>query len=230
MEFHFTYFVTSFRQAVIYVPVTLKIMLVTFVVSSLLGMLIGAIRFYRIPFLGKFFSVFVTIYMGIPMMVALVLYNLLFLTCYSDFAQFFHIHKSISEINPIIVAYVALIAGNTCSMSEIIRGGFRSVEKVQFEAGYSIGLTKFQTFRRIIFPQMIPVMRPGILNHLIGILKATNLVSTIGIMEVMVASLYPCQETYSYLEGYLAAASMYWIIGIVIENIGRIRHKGGKDD
>ena len=107
-------------------------------------------------------------------------------------------------------------------MSEITRGGFRSVDKVQFEAGYTIGLTKFQTFRRIIFPQMLPVISPGLLNLLIGMLKATNLVSTIGIMEIMVASLYPCQETYSYLEGYLAAALMYWIIGIAIENLGHL--------
>ncbi len=222
MEFNYSYFVTSFKQALLYTPVTLKILFVTFTVSFVLGILIGAIRFYKVPFLSKFFSAFVTVYMGIPIMVALVLYNLVFLTCYTDFANFFHISKKINEIDQIVIAYVALIASNTCSMSEITRGGFRSVDKVQFEAGYTIGLTKFQTFRRIIFPQMLPVISPGLLNLLIGMLKSTNLVSTIGIMEIMVASLYPCQETYSYLEGYLAAALMYWIIGIAIENLGHL--------
>ncbi|WP_031555522.1 hypothetical protein [Lachnospira multipara] len=68
-------------------------------------------------------------------------------------------------------------------------------------------------------------MVPGLLNNIIGILKATNLVSAIGVTEIMVAALVPCQDTYSYLEGYLAAALMYWIIGIVIENIGHVIEK-----
>lgn len=220
MGFNFSYFVASFKQAFLYVPVTIKIMLVTFVVSFIIGTIIGAVRFYKIPFFSKFLSIFVTIYMGLPVTVALVLYNLIFLTCYNDFANFFHINKQISDINPIFVAYIALIAGYSCNLSETVRGNLRSIDKTQFEAGYSIGLTKLQTFRNIIFPQMIPNMIPGLLNNLIGILKGTNLVSTIGITEVMVAALYPCQETYSYLEGYLAAAAVYWIIGIVIENIG----------
>lgn len=225
MEFNHKYFLISFRQALLYAPTTIKIMLITVIISAFFGIVIGAIRFYKLPFFSKFLSLFVTVYMGLPIMVALVLYNLLFLTCYTDFANFFHIQKSISEINPVIVALFALICHFSCGLSETVRAALRSIDKVQFEAGYSIGLGKIQTFRRIILPQILPVMVPGLLNNIIGILKATNLVSAIGVTEIMVAALVPCQDTYSYLEGYLAAALMYWIIGIVIENIGHVIEK-----
>lgn len=221
MGFNLENFKVSLIEALKYAPVTIRLTLLSFAVSLLLGIVIASIRHYKIPVLSQFFAVFVTIYMGLPVMVALVLYNLMFMTFYGDFAAFFHIQKSISEVNPIVVAYFALILSTSCSCSENVRGAFRSIEIVQFEAGYSIGLTKLQTLRRIILPQMIPAMIPGLINLLIGTLKASNLVSAINIKEVMGAALEPCGLTYSYLEGYVAAALVYWVIGAVIEWIAR---------
>lgn len=229
MGFNIEYFKVSLVEAIKYAPVTIKLTLVTFIVSLLLGIVIASIRHYKIPVLSQFFAAFVTIYMGLPTMVALVLYNLIFMTCYGDFARFFHIQKSISEIDPIVIAYFTLILATTCGCSENVRGAFRSIEAVQFEAGYSIGLTKLQTLRRIILPQMVPVMIPGLINLLIGTLKASNLVSAINVVEVMVAALVPCGLTYSYLEGYVAAALVYWVIGAGIEWVSRkVEKRSGK--
>ena len=221
MEFNIGYFKQSLKMAIQYAPVTIKLTVITFIVSLFLGTIIASIRHYKIPVLSQFFALFVTIYMGLPTMVALVIYNLVFMMGYADFASFFHIKKSISEIDPIVIAYFTLILGVGCHCSEITRGAFRGVENVQYEAGDSIGMTKMQTLCRIILPQMIPIMIPGLVNNLIGTLKLSNLASTIGVMEVMVAALEPCGETYSYLEGYVAAALVYWIIGAGIEWVSK---------
>ena len=204
---------------------TIELTAVTFVVSLILGTAIATIRYYRVPVLSQFFSLFVTLYLGLPTMVALLLYNLLFMTFYTDVAAALHISVPISEVNPIIIGFFTLIIGTTCSVSESVRGAFRGIDKVQFEAGYSIGLSRFKTLTRIVFPQMVPIILPGMQNSLIGLLKASNLVSAISVIEIMAGALLPSLLYYSYLEGYVAAALVYWIIGIGIEVLGHFAEK-----
>lgn len=221
MIFAFDNLAESLQGAIKYIPITLKLTLVTFVWSILIGFVIAIIRNYKVPVLSKFLDIFITVYMGMPLMVVLVVFHLLFITYYENIALFFHISKSINEINPLIVGYIALISTNVCSYSETIRGALISVDRTQYEAGYSIGLTKRQTFFRIILPQSVPTIIPGLINNLVGTIKGTNLVSAIGIIEVMGGALYPCSRTYSYLEGYVAAALVYWLISFVLETIAR---------
>ncbi len=225
MEFKTEAFLESFLSAVRYIPVTIELSAVTFIVSLILGAVIATVRHYRVKVLSQLLAFFVTVYMGMPMMVALVLYNLIFMTCYPDFAGRFGIKIPISEINPIFIGFFALILGYTCILSEAVRGAYKGVAKIQFEAGYSIGLTKFQTLRRIILPQMIPILLPGMQNSMIGLLKASNLVSAISVIEVMNGALLPSVRYYSYLEAYVAAALVYWMIGIVIELIAHFAEK-----
>ena len=225
MSFSITSFLDSFKSALLYAPVTIKLTAITFIVSLLLGAVIATVRNYRVPVLSQFFAAFVTIYLGLPTMVALLLYNLLFMTFYSDVATALHISVPISDVNPIFIGYITLIIGTTCSVSESIRGAFRGIEKVQYEAGYSIGMGKFKTLTRIIFPQMVPILLPGMQNSLIGLLKASNLVSAISVVEIMTGALLPSLMYYSYLEGYVAAALVYWMIGAAIEILAHFAEK-----
>lgn len=217
MTFNLSNFFESLKSAFSYAPVTLALTFITFVISLLLGTIIATIRHYKIPILSQFFALFITVYMGLPTMVALILYNLLFMTFYGNIAKALNISIPISDINPIFIGFLTLILGHTCIFSESVRGAFRGIDRTQYEAGYSIGLTKAQTLKRIIFPQMIPILLPGMQNSLIGLLKASNLVSAISVIEIMTGALLPSLLYYSYLEGYVAAAIVYWIIGAFIE-------------
>lgn len=225
MSFNINSFFEALISAFKYAPVTLELTAVTFVVSLFLGAVIATIRHYRVPVLSQVFGIFVTVYMGLPMMVALLLYNLLFMTFYNDVAAALHISTPISDVNPIIIGFFALILGTSCSLSESVRGAFRGIDKIQYEAGYSIGLTRKKTLFRVIFPQMVPILLPGMQNSLIGLLKASNLVSAIAVTEIMTGALLPSLLYYSYLESYVAAALVYWIIGIVIEVLAHFAEK-----
>lgn len=225
MSFSFSNFVEALVSAFKYAPVTIELTAITFVISLVLGTLIATVRHYKVPVISQILAVFVTVYMGLPMMVALLLYNLLFMTFYNDFANAFNIQIPISDINPIFIGFFALILGTSCGLSESIRGAFRGIDKIQYEAGYSIGLTKTGTLFRIIFPQMVPILLPGMQNSLIGLLKASNLVSAIAVVEIMTGALLPSLLYYSYLESYVAAALVYWLIGIVIEVVAHIAEK-----
>lgn len=226
MEFRFDYLADSLKYGFMYLPVTAKLALLSYAVGIALGLVIAIIRNYKIPILTQLFAAFVAVYQGVPAMVALLIYNLLFITCFNDVAAFFHSKLTLADVNAICVGYFTLSLFCIVHVSETFRGALKSIPANQYEAGYSVGLTKIQTLRRIIIPQMIPVAMPGLINNMVGTIKATALVSAVGIVEVMQGSIIPCGITYSYMEGYAAAAIVYWIFSEVIGRMMRLLEKG----
>jgi L-cystine transport system permease protein len=180
------------------------------------------VRTYQVPVLSQIFAALVTIYQGIPMVVAILIYNLIFLTTFNSFASALHLNITLADVNGVFVGYLALSLYCITIISETFRGAFKSIAQNQYEAGYSVGLTKVQTLRRIIIPQMIPVAMPGLINNMVGTIKATALVSAVGIVEVMAGSVIPCGVTYSFMEGYGAAAVIYWIFSEIMGVILRL--------
>lgn len=70
-------------------------------------------------------------------------------------------------------------------MAETFRGAFQSVELGQIEAGKAYGMTSWQIFSRIMFPQMMRHALPGIGNNWLVLLKTTALVSVIGLSDMV---------------------------------------------
>lgn len=223
MLFRFDYFIESLKYGFEYLPVTMKLTLISYLVGIIGGLIIAIIRVYHVPVLSQFFAAFVTIYQGIPTMVALLLYQLLFLSTFNSFAAALHLNVSLENVDTIIVGYFALSLFCIVMISETFRGAFKSIPQNQYEAGYSVGLSTVQTLGRIVVPQVFPVAMPGLINNMVGTIKATALVTAVGIVEVMSGSVIPCGVTYSFMEGYTAAAVIYWIfsevIGIILKKI-----------
>ena len=126
---------------------------------------------------------------------------------------------NINDLDKLIFVYLTFVLNLGAFLGEEFRAAILAVPKEQTEAGYSVGLTKLQTFKRIILPQVIPVAIPGLINNLVGVIKGTSFVMAIGVLEVTNASLIPCFKTFSYVEGYLAAAIIYWFFTIILEVI-----------
>lgn len=221
MSFHVSFLWECILEGAGYIPVTLKMTVIVFVISVLSGFVAATVRFYKIPVLSQLVSGFITIYLGIPMMLAINVYYLIFMVFYNPVMQFLHINRSIRDANFTTVGYFTLILGTACFMSEIFRGGYQAVDKVQFEAGYSIGLSKAKTLVRIIIPQIVPVVLSGMINSLAATLKGMSILFVIGAYDIMNGALIPCNRTYSYVEGYVAAALLYWLLVILIEQAGK---------
>lgn len=123
--------------------------------------------------------------------------------------------------------YVILALGLlfSASAAEIMRASYLSVPKGQREAALTSGLTEFQTFRRIIFPQAFAVSLPNLGNSLIALLKEGSLAYTIGLVDVMgKGNLFISMNFGAYaVETYTALAFIYWMLTISIEQIfGRL--------
>lgn len=209
--------IESIISACRYLPKTIELIVIPLLFGIVLGTFIALIRVYKIPVLSQFFSFFIPIYQGIPIVVALLIYNLLYLMKCNDVLEFFHSSKTVADIDNIIVGLFALSLMMICNISEVVRGALLSIDKGQTEAAYAVGLSKVQTIRRIMIPQVILVAIPTMVNSTVGLIKATSIVYAVGIAEVLSGALIPASRRYTFFEGYLAASLLYWILTVAVE-------------
>ncbi|MDN6545522.1 MAG: ABC transporter permease subunit, partial [Enterococcaceae bacterium] len=121
------------------------------------------------------------------------------------------------DFNMIWIAIFALSILSIINSSEIFRGAFSSIKKGQFDAAKSLGMTNFQTIRRVLLPQAFPVSVPMFSNLLITLVKASALASMVSVVDVFAAAKISAQQNYRFLEAYIAVAIIYWIISLIIE-------------
>lgn len=208
-----------------YLPKTIELILIPLLFGIVLGTLIAFIRVYKVPVLSQFFACFIPVYQGIPIVVSMLIFNLLYLMKCNDVLRFFHSSKTIADIDNIVVGLFALSLMMVCNISEVVRGALLSIDKGQAEAAYAVGLSKIQTIRRIMIPQMVPVAIPTMVNNTVGLIKATSIVYAVGIAEVLSGALVPATRRYTFFEGYLAAALLYWILTVIVETAYRFAEK-----
>ena len=202
------------KAAVGAIPLNLMMSAVTLVICIVLGTLIAMVRVYKVPVLKPVMDVLMALSKAFPMNLVLLIFYLIWTTQFSSIAAFFHSQKTI-----MYVAIAALVFCSLASISEIIRSGLISVDKGQYEAGYASGLTKAQTFFHVIVPQAVRAVIPPLTNDILSLVKGTALVSVIGVSDILTDSINAASAAYSYLEAYVAAAMVFWGIGIVLERL-----------
>ena len=101
MGFKLDNFTESLKSGIKYLPVTAKLTLVAVVIGLIIGLFIAIFRYYKIPVISHILTVFITIYQGLPMMVALLIYNLLFSYYIGPFIDFFHLNIDVNKVNNI---------------------------------------------------------------------------------------------------------------------------------
>lgn len=227
MSFKLPDFLDCLQSGLHYLPNTILLTIVPVVVGLIVGTIIAIIRIYNVKILSPVFATLVTIYNAIPFVLSMMLINTIYTLNFDKIASFLHINVSITEANKMWIGYIVLSLMNIAYMSEALRGAFLSIDKFQFEAGYSIGLTSFQTLTRIIIPQVVPIAIPILIGNITAVMKTSAIAFSLGIFEVYNGSIYPCNITYSFLEGYVASAMIYWVMAIIIENVGRLIEKNG---
>lgn len=208
MKFSFEYLWKCILSGIIYIPVTLKLALIPLFIALILGTLIALARIFKVPVIDKFFKIFVAVYSGIPLTITMLIFHLIYLNLFKP------------EKNGImLLAYFTFAIGRTIVVSESIRGAFLAIPKGQYEAAYACGFSTFKTLKTIIIPQVIPIALPALTNNTLGSIKNTSIVMVLGIVDVLNGAAIPCADTYSYVEGYVAAAIIYWAINAVVETL-----------
>ena len=99
-------------------------------------------------------------------------------------------------------------------LTEVFRAGIQAVPKGQNEAAWAIGLSGWQTQRRIILPQAFKIVIPAVGNDFIALIKDTSLVSVITVEELLRRSQLAGAATFSFFSTLLVAAAFYWALTI----------------
>jgi polar amino acid transport system permease protein len=108
---------------------------------------------------------------------------------------------------------VSLVLIYSAYVSEVYRAGIESVHPSQEAAARSLGLTRWQTLRRVILPQAVRRVIPPLLNDFIGLQKDTALIGTLGAIEAFQQSQIDTNATFNFT-AYLAAAVLFVAITI----------------
>ena len=171
-----------------------KISLLIFAVTLLCGAPLGLpiafcsmSRFKPIKYISK---VFVWIVRGIPLMLQIfIIYyvpGLLFqYPVFSYIDRYMYSAHGIQDAGRITAVLIAFIINYACYFSEIYRGGIESISRGQYEAGYVLGLTKSQVFRKIVFKQVVKRIVPPMSNEIITLIKDTALANCIVVAEII---------------------------------------------
>jgi L-cystine transport system permease protein len=219
------FIVECLKSAISYIPTTLYITVLVVLIGIVFGIVVAIVRTYRKPVLSQIADGFVIAFKAIPINLVIVLSSIVFVTYFGVFAEFFHLSVSVRDFDRVYIGVFALSLPSIAQMSEFMRGALLSVNKGQYEAGYTVGLSFFQTFRRIVFPQMMTVFIPSLTGIVISLMKASSLVILLGVLDILNGALIYANTSYCYFEAYLAAALVYWGLSLILQLVGKLAEK-----
>ena len=170
--------------------ISLLIFAVTLLCGAPLGLPIAFCSMSRFRIVKAISKVIVWIVRGVPLMLQIfIIYyvpGLLFdKPIFSQLDRYFFINYQINDAGRIIAVLIAFSLNYACYFSEIYRGGIESISRGQYEAGYVLGLTKSQIFRKIILKQVIQRIVPPMSNEIITLIKDTALANCIIVCEII---------------------------------------------
>ena len=124
---------------------------------------------------------------------------------------------NVFEINPIWYAFIVFSLNTTATLSEVFRSALLTINKGQLEAGFTSGLTHFQTYRRIILPQAFVAALPNLCNATVGLIKNTSLAFMMTVKDITAVAKIEASYGYNYIEAYLDIFVIYIIICTVVQ-------------
>jgi His/Glu/Gln/Arg/opine family amino acid ABC transporter permease subunit len=117
---------------------------------------------------------------------------------------------------------LALVLQNGAYISEIFRGAYQAIDRVQFDSARSIGLSAWHTFRKVTLPQVFVYSLPALGNQVVLLLKDTSLLSAIAVGELTMHAKLLTEQTGAAYEAFMVVAVLYLALVAVSEVIFRM--------
>ena len=182
---------------------TLSLFALTLIISLPLGLLFTLARISRLKVLNLFSGAYIWVFRGTPLMLQLY------------FFYFFLPKISPVMLNEFATAVLTFALNYAAYFAEIFRAGIESIDKGQFEAADSLGISRSRTMLGIILPQTIKRVIPPVANEAITLVKDTALASCISIGELMKASKGAVNRDVR-ADAYLWAAVIYLLLTFLL--------------
>lgn len=186
---------------------TLFVSAVGLMVGFVIAVIVAAASMSPSPLLRRITSWYVFVFRGIPLLVQLMV-------------VFYFFPVIGINVPPLVAAVVAISLCEGAYIGEILRGGFMGIPKGQLEATQLLGMSRVTTVVRIQVPQALRLTMPALINEMIMLVKASSLISIVGVTELTRMAQNIAASTFSPMEAYLGAAFVYFLINGVLSVIG----------
>jgi ectoine/hydroxyectoine ABC transporter permease protein EhuD len=178
---------------------TIELTILSMALALVAGLALALMRLSRSPLLRSLSGAYIEIIRGTPLLV-----------------QLFIIYYGLPQYGIRLEAFTAGVIGLSINYSaylaEVYRAGILAIDKGQWEAGGSIGLSRAALLQHVIIPQAARIVLPPVGNYFISMLKDSALVSTISIVELMRAAQLRVAITFRAMDIYLVTALIYLLM------------------
>ena len=180
------------------------------VLLGLLGMVIALVRMSKMKVLKKVVDLVVEILRGTPILLQLYF----FWIALPKIVPF--------ELSDTQCIVAALVVNASAFISEIIRAGIAAVDRGQWEAARSIGLSETHVLTRVILPQAIKNILPALCNEFISTVKGTSLASVFFVGELMTSYKTVQSATFLALQSLTIAGIIYFLLNYVLSRLLKV--------
>ena len=190
---------------------TLWISAVTVLLGTVLGVLVAVLRMSRSKVLNGIAGAYIEVLRGTPILLQL---------------YFFWIGLPkllpFMELSDTQCIVVALVINASAYIAEIIRAGIGAVDKGQWEAARSIGLTETHVMTHVIMPQAVKNILPALCNEFITTVKGTSLASVFFVGELMTSYRSVQAATFLALESLTIVGIIYFLLNLILSRLLRV--------
>ena len=198
---------------------TLKLFALTLLGAIPLGLIIAFGSMSRFQPLNKLVRMIVWVVRGTPLMLQLLVIY------YGPGLILDNNIWGVGNEGRFIAVIVAFIINYSCYFSVIYRGGIESISSGQYEAGKVLGMTRSQTFFKVILLQVIKRIVPPMSNEIITLVKDTSLASNITVLEMFMATRRVVSTTYEPLALYIEVGFVYLMFSTLLNWLQRLGEK-----
>ncbi|MGG1658601.1 amino acid ABC transporter permease [Brevibacillus sp. NRS-1366] len=189
--------------------ITLQVAFLSIIFSFAIAIVVGVLRYARIPIVSKILATLVELIRNLPLLLII-------------FFTYFALPEIGIKLDKFYAAVLALVIFEAAMLSEIVRSGLTSVEKGQIEAARSSGLNYIQTLRHVVLPQALRRMVPPIVSQFISLLKDTSLAVVIALPELMNhAQIINGRNVNYVIPTFLLVAVMYFVVNYALSIVSK---------
>ncbi len=187
-------------------PITISIAVISMIIGIIIGLLVTFLRRTPYSLINSIFDLYVSFFRGTPLMVQLFIF-------FFGLPQLLPI---LSMIEAYPAAVIVLSINASAYISEVMKSSIDAIDKGQYEAALSVGMSHLQAMERIILPQAFKVAVLPLGNTFISLVQGTSITFMIGLKDIMGVAKVSSAASYRFLESFLAVGLIYWLLTLII--------------
>ncbi len=197
--------------------VTIEVSVISIILSFVIGLALGLIRFTRIDDkttrISKVVGVIIDIIRNLPLLLII-------------FFSYFGLPVMGIRVDAVQASVIAMVVFESAMIAEVVRSGIIAVDPGQMEGARSNGMTYMQAMSHVVLPQALTKMIPALLSQFVSLIKDTSLATIIVLPELLYhAEIIYNQNTNYMIPMYLAVAVMYFIICFALSSFANYLSK-----